>query len=369
MVISSSSPRHGPRLRYLTYYLHLLILDNMVTTRSTRPRVVGEKHPVSEDRGVDSKRATHASPPPSPVADPDAKPLVITQQHIAPLYTTSEVKALLSTPGARVAEYDQKNILHQAILEEWDQDLVVMIMRHLDPCNRKNFLAEKRVFRVAPMATLLRASTPAFWKTVTEEMPDTNLETLVYDLSFYLGEEGHLLFTRETWEVLFNLDSIGAPTAIVEAYWKSGCYRKFHPGWFIEMVLKAAVSRQLLTPFHYYSVTSRATGATWRAKFPGELARVRRELVDSPAASSHLLLDLVTVGLTHRICDLPGFEEAHSMMSPRQRGDTDADGNTGLRKLELAWDLRSRVKYLLFNNEHELYPAAIARMRLLEPAV
>lgn len=341
----------------------------MITTRSTRPRAVGEKHPVSEDRGVDSKRATHVSPPPSPVAVPDAKPLVITRQHIDLLCTTSEVKALLSTPGASVAEYDQKNILHRAILEEWGQDLVVMIMRHLNPCNRKSFLTEKRVFRLASTANLLRASTPAFWKTVAEEMPDTNFGALIYGFFIFLREESHFLFTRETWEVLFNLDSIGAPTVIVEAYWESGCYRSFHPAWFIEMVMAAAVSRQLLTPFHYYSVTSSATGAIWRAKFPSEVARVKQELVEAPVASSHLLLDLVTVDMTHHICDLLGFEEAHSMMSPRQRGDTDADGNTGLRKLEIAWDLRSRVKYPLFNNEHELYPAAIARMRLLETAV
>jgi len=345
----------------------------MVTKRVTRSRtssVTGKKRPMptedvdvgkasklpardlspaQEEEVAVEKLAELSDSPTSPITPPlDAADTNIdydawrtTTEHYAPLL------AELLKPASTIESQDQKKFLHHAILAGWPEEMLRAILSKLTESNTKKLLTHNNYYSVSTEARLASATTPAFWKLVFELFPEERFDQLCA-LGQPMQELGHLCFSEETWIYLLNCHRCNAAESIIGAFYRTRCYATILPTWFISALLAAGDRAKCLTPYHYYSTRSYALGAYWDEHYPHVAEEVKEKLKEQPAEHKSLLLDLVTPGSAH-VCDIKGFQQAFTAMTPDQRdfrglhSHYEGEFQTGFDKLKGAWESRKRV--------------------------
>ena len=355
----------------------------MVTTRVTRSRAVGGKHPVSDVRDESPKRqatsdrplaaVAPASPPPTPTTPPATGTVIVLNKDMIDRCEgdLGKILELVTAPGSCYSpEYSYKKVLYRAIIQEWGDDLYRAILARIDPSDWKNLLYDDSYYRVATSADICASSTLEFWRAVADRFPDACIAGML-NLSLVLADRGHTCFSRATWEVMVAEDLLDARSSIIDAYWEVGYYRRYQPEWFMDLIIAAgqppSEEKSLFAPFHYYSTLGCAFTNRWKATRPTSVEYTRDLLLANQDKPNSILCDLVDMNSTH-VCNIAGFEEAHSAMSPAQRAYTDEDRKTGLRKLEEAWRTRSRMMLPTGRDMRMTFDSAIKRMQDVEAA-
>ena len=349
----------------------------MVSTRSRTGRTVGTKHAQADANDDTPKRQAiveHASDANThPVCAPDPSPpprgfttVVIDKEMIDGCKGDRKKLLELCTAANTCVDWRyRKRLLHQAIIEEWGNELICAILAHFPGEGARHLLYDPSYVKVARTTALCAATTCDFWYAVFKKFPGETLDR-VLNVSKEMSINGHFLFSRAVWGMLTLTNIMNARRVILDAYWEIKYYLWAQPDWFMDLIinmrpgLTMTTTTSLLTPFHYYSTRDLPLGQRWQTTQPLSVQQILSQ--DRP---DDLLHQLVTSGGNSYICNIMGFEEAHAAMSAEQRAHV-VDEMTGLEKLEDAWRWRKNMIAPLPSTMREEFNAAIERMRALE---